>query len=199
MSDCGAITDIFRGHKYEPDAATSSAVAVKTGTDLTCGTEYKSLVEAVKASQITEAEINKSVERLFTARLKLGLFDPPELVPYSKIPYSESDSADHRKLALEAARKSIVLLKNDNQTLPLKPSIQKIAVIGPSADDPDAMLGNQGAFSSKEVTPLEGIQGQFAAASVRYALGATYTGDLVTTLVASEALTWRANGASHRL
>lgn len=197
VSDCGAITDIFRGHKYEPDAATSSAVAVKTGTDLTCGTEYKALVEAVKASQITEAEINKSVERLFTARLKLGLFDPPELVPYSKIAYSEADSAEHRKLALEAARKSIVLLKNDNQTLPLKPSIQKIAVIGPSADDPDAILGSQGGFSSKEVTPLEGIQGQFAAASVRYALGATYTAQS-RALIPSEALT-SPNGASHGL
>lgn len=197
VSDCGAITDIFRGHKYEPDAATASAVAVKTGTDLTCGTEYKALVEAVKTSQITEAEINKSVERLFTARLKLGLFDPPELVPYSKIPYSETDPAEHRKLALETARKSIVLLKNDNQTLPLKPSIQKIAVIGPSADDPDALLGSHSGFSSKAVTPLEGIQSQFAAVSVRYALGATYTGQSPA-LIPSEALT-SPNGASHGL
>ena len=197
VSDCGAITDIFSGHKYEPNPATSSAVAVKTGTDLTCGTEYKSLVEAVKTNQITEAEINKSVERLFTARLKLGLFDSPEMVPYSNIPYAETDSAEHRKLALEAARKSIVLLKNDNQTLPLNPSIHKIAVIGPSADDPDAMLGRHSGFSSKEVTPLEGIQGQFAAASVRYALGATYTGQSPA-LIPSEALT-SPNGASHGL
>jgi beta-glucosidase len=197
VSDCGAITDIFKAHKYEPDAATASAVAVKTGTDLTCGTEYKALVQAVKTSQITEAEINKSVERLFTARYKLGMFDPPELVPYSKIPYLETDSAEHRKLALEAARKSIVLLKNENQTLPLKASIQKIAVIGPSADDPDAMLGNHNGFSSKEVTPLEGIQSQFAAASVRFALGATYTGQSQA-LIPSEALT-SPNGASHGL
>ena len=112
--------------------------------------------------QITEAEIDESLERLFVARFKLGMFDPPERVPYSKIPYSETDSPDHRKLALEAARKSIVLLKNDNQTLPLKASVQKIAVIGPSADDPEALLGNYNGFSSKQVAPLEGIQSQFA-------------------------------------
>jgi beta-glucosidase len=197
VSDCGAITDIFHGHKYEPDAATSAAVAVKTGTDLTCGTEYKALVDAVKASQITEAAINRSLERLFTARFKLGMFDPPELVPYSKIPYAETDSMEHRMLALEAARKSIVLLKNDKQTLPLKPSIHKIAVIGPSADDPDALLGNDNGFSSKEVTPLEGIQSQFSTASVRFALGATYTGQSQA-LIPSEALT-SPTGASHGL
>ncbi len=175
VSDCGAITDIFRGHKYQPDAAAASSVAVKTGTDLTCGTEYRALVDAVKAGEITEAEIDVSLERLFVARFKLGVFDPPERVPYSQIPNSETDSADHRKLALEAARKSIVLLKNENQTLPLKASVQKIAVIGPSADDPEALLGNYNGFSSKQVAPLEGIRSQFAKASIRFALGSTYT------------------------
>src|SRR6266404_2604889 len=189
VSDCGAISDIFRGHKYKATAAEASAVAVKAGTDLTCGNEYRALVEAVKAGQITEAEINRSLERLFVARFKLGMFDPPERVPFSRIPYSETDSAEHRKLALEAARKSIVLLKNENQTLPLKSSVRKIAVIGPSADDPEALLGNYNGFSSKHVSPLEGIQRQFSGqAEVRFALGSTYT-TISPALIPSDVLT----------
>jgi beta-glucosidase len=176
VSDCGAVSDIFRGHQYKPTAGEASAVAVKAGTDLTCGTEYRSLVGAVAAGQISEAEIDRSLERLFVARFKLGMFDPPERVPFSKIPYSEVDSPEHRKIALEAARKSIVLLKNQNQTLPLKSSVRKIAVIGPSADDPEALMGNYNGFSSKQVAPLEGIERQFAGkAEVRFALGAAYT------------------------
>jgi beta-glucosidase len=176
VSDCGAIADIYRGHKYKATAAEASAVAVQAGTDLTCGNEYRSLVDAVKSSLITEPEINRSLERLFVARFKLGMFDPAERVPFSKIPYSENDSAGHRRVALEAARKSIVLLKNENSVLPLKASMTKIAVIGPSADDPEALLGNYNGFSSKHVTPLEGMQHQFSAkAGVRYALGSTYT------------------------
>ncbi len=176
VSDCGAIGDIFRGHAYKPNAAAAAAAAVKTGTDFACGNEYGALADAVKAAQITEAEIDKSLERLFVARFKLGMFDPPERVPFSKIPYSENDSAEHRKLALEAARKSIVLLKNENQTLPVKAAVKKIAVIGPSADDVDAQRGNYNGFSSKDVAALEGIQKQFAGkAEIRYALGATYT------------------------
>ena len=172
VSDCGAIGDIFRGHKYSPTAAEASAAAVKAGTDLTCGNEYRALADAVKAGQITEAEIDRSLGRLFVARFRLGMFDPPERVPFSKIPYSENDSAEHRKIALEAARKSIVLLKNESQALPLKAGA-KIVVIGPSADDAEALMGNYNGFSSKTVTPLEGIERQFAGA--RLALGATYT------------------------
>jgi beta-glucosidase len=172
VSDCGAIGDIYRGHKYLPTAAEASAVAVKAGTDLTCGNEYRALVDAVKAGTIAETDIDRSLERLFVARFRLGMFDPPERVPFSKIPYSENDSMEHRKIALEAARKSIVLLKNQNQALPLKASA-KIAVIGPSADDPEALLGNYNGFSLKTVTPLQGVKAQFP--GVRFALGATYT------------------------
>ncbi len=176
VSDCGAIADIYRGHAYKPTEAAAAAVALKTGTDFACGTEYKALTDAVKQGLVTEAEVDKSVQRLFVARFKLGMFDPPDRVPFSKIPYAEVDSAEHRKLALEAARKSIVLLKNDKQTLPVSASVKKIAVIGPSADDVDALLGNYNGFSSKEVAPLEGIVKQFAGkAGVHYALGATYT------------------------
>jgi beta-glucosidase len=178
VSDCGAIDDIFKGHKYKAGSAEASAAAVKAGTDLTCTftNDYKSLLEAVQKGLITEAEIDRSLERLFVARFRLGIFDPPERVPFSKIPYSEVDSAEHRRLALEAARKSIVLLKNDKQVLPLASSIRRIAVIGPSAADEEALLGNYNGFSSKQVAPLEGIQKQFRGKmEVRYALGATYT------------------------
>jgi len=186
VSDCGAIGDIFGGHKYKPNAAEADAVAVKTGTDLTCGNEYRALVDSVKQGLITEAEVNRSLERLFVARFKLGMFDPPERVPFSKIPYSVNDSDEHRKVALEAARKSIVLLKNENDALPLKASTKKIAVIGPSADDPVALLGNYNGFSKKHVTPLEGIEHQFAGkAEIRYALGATYTSQSPTLIPAS--------------
>lgn len=184
VSDCGAIGDIFEGHKYKPNAAEASAAAVKAGTDLTCGNEYISLVQAVKSGLITEQEINRALERLFIARFKLGMFDPADRVPFSKIPYSVVDSEDHGKVALQAARESIVLLKN-NGILPLKSSVRSIAVIGPSADDPDAPLGNYNGFTSKLVTPLQGIRRQFGSKlRVTWALGSTYTSKSHTLLPA---------------
>jgi beta-glucosidase len=117
VSDCGAINDFYsaNGHKFSPSAAEASAAAVKAGTDLTCGSEYgRGLPDAVKNGLIKESEIDAALVRLFTARFKLGMFDPPERVPFNKITLAENDTAEHRKVALEAARKSIVLLKNDN-------------------------------------------------------------------------------------
>ena len=175
VSDCGAVGDIFRSHKYTSTLGAAAVAAVKAGTDLTCGTEYRTLVDEVKAGNITEAEINRAVERLFVARFRLGMFDPPERVPFSKIPISENDSNEHRQLARNAEREAIVLLKNQSGFLPLNASVRRIAVIGPSADDPIALLGNYHGISSKQVTPLEGIERQFTSAQVRYALGATYT------------------------
>ena len=178
VSDCGAINDFYspNGHKYSPSAAEASATAVKAGTDLTCGSEYgRGLPDAVKNGLIKEPEIDAALVRLFTARFKLGMFDPAERVPFSKITLADNDTEDHRKVALEAARKSIVLLKNDNKTLPLKASVKKIAVIGPSADDPVALLGNYNGFSLRQVAPLEGIEHQFAGkAAIRYAMGSPY-------------------------
>jgi beta-glucosidase len=198
VSDCGAVNDISQNHKFAPTVGEGAVAAVKAGTDLTCGSEYRTLVDEVKAGKITEAEINRSVERLFVARFRLGMYDPPERVPFSKIPMSENDSAEHRKLALEAERKAIVLLKNEGQTLPLKSSVHKIAVIGPSADDPDALLGNYHGISSKQVTPLEGIQHQFAGkVQVSYALGATYTATSQS-LIPSDVLA-PPDGAGHGL
>ena len=175
VSDCGAVNDIYRNHKYTSTLGGAAVAAVKAGTDLTCGTEYRTLADEVKAGRITEAEIDRSLQRLFVARFRLGMFDPPERVPYSKISISENDSSAHRQAAREAERKAIVLLKNEGGILPLSPSVRKIAVIGPSADDPIALLGNYNGISSRQVTPLEGLRGQFPNAQVRYALGATYT------------------------
>ena len=188
VSDCGAVGDIFRSHKYVATQGAASVAAVKAGTDLTCGGEYRSLLDEVKAGTITEAEINRSAERLFVARIRLGLFDPPERVPYTKIPYSENDSAAHRQLARDAERQAIVLLKNEGGILPLKSTVRRIAVIGPSADDPVGLLGNYNGISSRQVTPLEGITKQFAKAGVQYALGATYTA-ATPALVSSNVLT----------
>ncbi|MGA3025399.1 MAG: glycoside hydrolase family 3 C-terminal domain-containing protein [Bryobacteraceae bacterium] len=175
VSDCGAVGDIYHSHKYTSTLGGAAVAAVKAGTDLTCGTEYRTLIDEVKAGHITEAEIDRSVERLFVARFRLGMFDPPERVPYSKIPISENDSAAHRQVAREAEREAIVLLKNEGGILPLSQSVHRIAVIGPSGDDPVDVLGNYHGISSKQMTPLEGIERQFPVAQVRYALGATYT------------------------
>jgi beta-glucosidase len=176
VSDCGAIADITTGHKYAPSMAEASAIAVKTGTDLTCGNEYRTLLEAVKNGSITETEINRAAERLFVARIKLGDFDPPERVPFNKITIAQNDTPEHRALALEAARKSIVLLKNRDGFLPLKPSVRRIAVIGPGADDAIGPLGNYNGTPSRLVTPVEGIRRQFQGkAQVDHALGSTYS------------------------
>lgn len=195
VSDCAAVRDISQNHKYASTMGEGSVLAVKAGTDLTCGNEYRTLIDEVKAGNISEAEINRSLERLYVARFRLGMFDPPERVPYSKIDISENDSNAHRQLAREAERKAIVLLKNEGGILPLSASVRKIAVIGPSADDPVAVLGNYHGISSKQVTPVEGIQRQFTTAQVQYALGATYTSS-TPSLVPSTVLT-TPNGNDH--
>jgi len=187
VSDCGAVGDIYRSHKYVATEGAASVAAVKAGTDLTCGGEYRSLLAEVKAGHITEAEITRAAERLFTARMRLGMFDPADRVPFSKIPYSEDDSPAHRQLALTAEREGIVLLKNQNNFLPLKSSVHTIAVIGPSADDPVGLLGNYNGISSKQVTPLQGIAKQFSSDKVEYALGATYT-PTAAAIVSTDAL-----------
>jgi len=174
VSDCGAVNDIYENHRRSPTLGGAAVAAVKAGTDLTCGGEYQSLVEEVKAGRIGQAELDRSLQRLFVARFRLGMFDPPERVPYAKIPISVNDSSAHREVAREAERKAIVLLKNTG-VLPLSASLRKIAVLGPSADDPVALLGNYHGISSQQVTPLEGLTRQLQGAQVRYALGATYT------------------------
>jgi beta-glucosidase len=186
VSDCGAIDDIWKGHHFANSEAEASALAVKAGTDLACGREYASLIGAVKNGLISEAEIDLALKRLMTARFRLGMFDPPEMVAYARIPFSENDTLLHRALSLKAAQESIVLLKNDANTLPLKKNIKTIAVVGPNADAPEVLLGNYNGRPSKSVTPLAGIKNAVAADTrVLYALGATLSGDLVVPVPAS--------------
>jgi beta-glucosidase len=158
VSDCGAISDIYIGHKRAADAAEASARAVKAGCDLSCGSEYQALAEAVQKGMISEAEIDIAVERLFTARFRLGEFDPPERVPYARIPYSMNDRPEHDQLALEAARASLVLLKNAQNALPWPKTLKKIAVLGPNADNVELLLGNYNGTPSHPVTPLQGLR-----------------------------------------
>lgn len=158
VSDCWAISDIYEFHKQTPDASSASAISVKAGTDLECGNSYPALLEAVKKGLIKEDELDISLKRLFEARFKLGMFDPQEKVPYSKIPLTILDSKQNQQLALQAARKSIVLLKNQNHFLPLKKNIKTIAVIGPNANDEEVLLGNYNGTPSNPITPLKGLK-----------------------------------------
>ncbi len=158
VSDCWAIADIWQTHKIVKDAAEASALAVKRGTDLECGDSYKTLPEAIKRGLLTEKDIDVAVGRLMTARMKLGMFDPDSIVPYAKIPFSVNDNPAHDYLARVAARESIVLLKNANQTLPLKKNLAKIAVIGPNADEIESLWGNYNGIPSHPVTVLQGIK-----------------------------------------
>ena len=115
VSDCDAIEDIYTGHHFTNSLAEASAKAVQAGTDLDCGNSYRSLVDAVRKGYISEQDINRSLKRLFVARFRLGMFDPPDRVPFSKIGMDQVESPAHQHLALEAAEKSMVLLKNDGQ------------------------------------------------------------------------------------
>jgi beta-glucosidase len=172
VSDCGAIGDIYQSHKFAGTAPEGVALALKAGTDLDCGTEYRNLLPAVRAGLVAESDIDRALRRLLTIRFRLGIFDPPAMVKYARIPYSVNDSAAHRQLALETARKSIVLLKNDGHALPLAKSLKTIAVIGPNADNEDALVGNYNGTPSSPVTPLDGIRRKIGAtAKVLYARG----------------------------
>ena len=178
VSDCGAIYDIWKFHKFVPTEMEASVLGVRAGTDLTCGTEYPTLVQAVKQGLISESEIDTAVKRLMTARFRLGMFDPPEMVPYARIPFSQNDTPEHRQLARKTARESIVLLKNANHTLPLKKDLKSIAVIGPNADVPEVLWGNYNGYPSVITTPLAGIKNAVSAnTKVVYAPGSTLAGE----------------------
>lgn len=173
VSDCWAVKDFYDkgAHEVVATREEASAMAVKAGTDLNCGDSYPSLVKAIQQKLITEAELNISVERLIVARMKLGLFAPKGDVKFEKIPFSVVDSEVHRLLALESARKSLVLLKNENNILPLNKNLKKIAVIGPNANELDVLLGNYNGFPSNGITPFKGIQNKLPNAQVQFAQG----------------------------
>ncbi len=173
VSDCWAIRDFYNkgDHELVETVEEAAAMAVKAGTDLNCGNSYPALVKAVELGLVTEAEIDICVTRLMVARMKLGMFDPPSQVPYSQIPYSVVDSENHRRLALDAARKSMVLLKNEKNILPLSKEVQNVAVIGPNANRLEVLYANYNGYASQPVTPLQGIKEKLPTANVMFAPG----------------------------
>lgn len=178
-SDCWAIDDFFRYHKTHKDATTSAVDAVMHGTDLECGqTVYKTLVDAVKTGLIKEEQLNVSLRRLFTIRFRLGMFDPVSMVKYAQTPSSALESPAHKAHSLKMAQQSIVLLKNQNNTLPLSKKIKKIAVVGPNADNGIAVLGNYNGTPSEIVTALQGIKNKLSKdAEVVYEKAINFTND----------------------
>ena len=177
VSDCAAVADVNTGHHFSPDMAHAAAASVKAGTDLECGfgkgQAYPALVDAVHQNLITEAEIDTALRRLFTARFRLGMFDPPSSYAYGRIPVSENNSAQHRQLSLQAARESIVLLKNQNNTLPLKSGTGRIAVVGPTAELVQSLQGNYNGPPPSPVYPLNGIEKRFSSSKIAYAQGSS--------------------------
>ena len=174
VSDCDAVADIERGHHFTKTPAEAAAISLKRGMDNDCAdfgrktkdnSDYVRFFDAVKQGLITEQDVDVALKRLFTARMKLGMFDPPEMVKYAQTPDSEIDSAPHRELALKTARESMVLLKNDG-VLPLTAKVKKIAVFGPLAESTEVLHGNYAGTASHAVTALEGIRKQFAGAKV---------------------------------
>jgi beta-glucosidase len=171
VSDCWAIMDFYNFHGVVKTQAEAAALALRSGTDLNCGVSYRSLGESLEHGLITEEEIDRSVKRLMLARFRLGMFDPPETIPFASIPIQEVDGQNNRDLALEAARGSIVLLKNEGGLLPLSKTTRKIAVIGPNADNAEVMLGNYNGTPAHPVTPLKGIRDKLPEAYVSYSPG----------------------------
>jgi beta-glucosidase len=157
VSDCGAIYDFYNGHKMYPGAKEASAAAVLAGTDLTCGTEYVALEQAVAEGLISVSDIDVSIKRLFLARFKLGMFDPASMVSYANIPFSENNTPEHDRLSLDVAHQSMVLLKN-NGILPLGNKFKKILVVGPNSDNLDVLLGNYNGNPSNPVNVIQGIR-----------------------------------------
>jgi beta-glucosidase len=158
VSDCWAVSDFYNSHKFVPTAEKAAALAVKAGTDLSCGPEYGTLLKAVQLGYITENELTVSIKRLFEARFRLGMFDPPAKVKYASISPTENNTEANRSLARKVAHQSIVLLKNQNNILPISKKVKSIAVIGPYANDTSVLLGNYNGIPSQPVTILEGIR-----------------------------------------
>jgi len=182
VSDCGAVLDIHNGHKFNATQAESSAISLKRGMDNECvdfttkikdDRDYRPYLDAVKQGYLQESDIDRAVIRLFTARMKLGMFDPPEMVPYSTIDEKLLDSAGHRAMARKLGNESMVLLKNDG-VLPLKNSGIKIAVVGPLAQQTKVLLGNYNGSPSHTVSILDGIRAEFTKATINYVPGTQF-------------------------
>ncbi|NJD08936.1 MAG: glycoside hydrolase family 3 protein [Gemmatimonadetes bacterium] len=197
VSDCGAVSDVTTGHKYAPDAMHAAVVSLEAGTDLECGwgesAPYAALGRAVQEGLVAEAKLDAALTRLFTARFRLGMFDPPESYAYGRIPFSANNSPEHRALALEAARKAMVLLKNDG-ILPLSAGGKRIAVIGPTAELVQALQGNYNGTPLDPVSPVTGISKRFGAANVTYAQGAMLAEGMVVPIARSALRTANSTG-----
>jgi beta-glucosidase len=173
VSDCGAIVDVYQGHKKTTDIEHAAALSLEAGTDLSCSIwtpGFNSLAKAVRDGLVSEDLVTKAAERLYTARFQLGLFDPQGST-LDRIPFSENASDAHRQISLKAAEESIVLLKNKG-VLPLK-APGKIAVVGPTADSLPSILGNYVGTPLHPVTPLDGMFNQFKSSPILYAQGST--------------------------
>ncbi|MBI2513306.1 MAG: glycoside hydrolase family 3 C-terminal domain-containing protein [Opitutae bacterium] len=169
VGDVDNVSDMWRegGHRFSPDAASASATAIRAGNDLCSGGTYWNLPDALKRGLITEAELDVPLRRLLALRFRLGQFDPPERVPYRAIPPSANNAPAHDQLALEAARQSLVLLKNDG-TLPFDPAkLKTIAIIGPTASDVSALLGNYSGTPLRQVTLADGIRAKLESRGVK--------------------------------
>jgi beta-glucosidase len=179
VSDCGAVDDFHEHHKVTKNAAESAALAVRNGCDLNCGKTFGALLEAVKLKLITEVQIDVSVKRLLATRFRLGMFDPPDRVPWSKTPPEVIDGPEHRALARQAAVESIVLLKN-NGVLPIRPDCESILLTGPTAANTNALLGSYYGFSSRLMTLAEGmVERAPGGCRVVYRTGCPLSGPLV--------------------
>jgi beta-glucosidase len=185
VSDCDAVRDIFSGHHFRPTQPQASAIALERGMDNECADfssfspadsqgdgDYAPFIQAVQQGYLAESAIDTALIRLFTARIRLGMFDPPSMVPYSRIPGKELDSAAHRELALRLAEESMVLLKNDG-VLPLK-HVKRIAVVGPLADQTAVLLGNYNGTPTHTVSFLEGLKAEFPQADITYVPGTPF-------------------------
>ncbi|MCC8143131.1 MAG: glycoside hydrolase family 3 C-terminal domain-containing protein [Tannerellaceae bacterium] len=185
LTDCGAVDDFWQRdprtprHETHPDAASASVDAVLNGTDLECGSSFRALLKAAEEGKIDEDQLDTSLRRVLRGRFELGMFDPDDRVPFSKIPYSVVESPEHIDQALNMARKSMVLLKNKDNTLPLNKDISKIAVVGPNAADSTMLWANYNGYPTKTVTILEGIRNKVPGAEVVYELGCNHVYDFV--------------------
>jgi beta-glucosidase len=185
VSDCGAVEDIFTGHHYRPTQPQASAISLERGMDNECagfnptpsGVHYKAFLKAVQEGYLSESAVDRALVRLFTARIKLGMFDPPSMVPYDHINPDQLNSPAHRALALKLANESMVLLKNDG-VLPLKKSVKRIAIVGPLADQTAVLLGNYNGQPTHTVTMLEGMKAEFPNAKITYVPGTQFLSTL---------------------
>jgi beta-glucosidase len=205
VSDCGAVADVYKGHQYTPTAEAAAAAVFKAGMDLICGdsrnnmnADPRGILAAVHQGLLFEADLDRALRRLFIARIRLGLFDPPSSVPYSRLTAADNDIEAHRQLALRMARESLVLLKNRNSFLPLKHPPSTIAVIGPDADSLDALEGNYSGTPSNPVTTLAGIRNRFPQSKVLFVQGTGLVGP-VTKSVTTDALCTDASCSQHGL